>query len=67
MIFVVFVLEENGKYWATADTIRTGQDLLTVMQWRNYHVCHLCESRAQADKIALEWNETYRANGTNLF
>ena len=66
MIFVVFQQELNGKYFAVADTIRTGQNLSAYIQRYNSNVCHLCESRKQAEEIAAAWNESYRANGTNL-
>ena len=66
MIFVVFQQEQNGKYFAVADTIRTGQNLTAYIQRYNSKVCHLCESRKQAEEIAAAWNESYRANGTNL-
>lgn len=66
MIFVVFQQEQNGKYFAVADTIRTGYNLTAFIQRYNSKVCHLCESRKQAEEIAAAWNESYRANGTNL-
>ena len=66
MIFVVFQQEQNGKYFAVADTIRTGQNLTAYIRRYNSKVCHLCESRKQAEEIAAAWNESYRANGTNL-
>lgn len=66
MIFVVFAQEQNGKYFAVADTIRTGQNLTAYIQRYNSQACHLCESRKQAKEIAAAWNESYRANGTNL-
>lgn len=70
MIFVVFAQEQNGKYFAVADTIRTGQNLTAYIyiyiQRYNSKICHLCESRKQAEEIAAAWNESYKANGTNL-
>lgn len=30
-------------------------------------ICHLCESRREAEELARKWNEAYRQNGTNLF
>lgn len=66
MIFVVFQQEQNGKYFAVADTIRTGENLIAYVKRYNSEVCHLCESRKQAEEIATAWNEAYRANGTNL-
>lgn len=48
MIFVVFE-NENG---AIADTIKTGEDLLNINNRFNAKICHLCESRSEADKLA---------------
>ncbi len=67
MIFVVIAQEQNGKYFAVADTIRTGENLTAYIKRYNSEVCHLCESRKQAEEIAAEWNRSYKANGTNLF
>ena len=66
MIFVVFSQEQNGKYFAVADTIRTGENLIAYCRRYNSNICHLCENRKQAEQIAREWNESYNRNGTNL-
>lgn len=66
MIFVVFVQEQNGKFCAIADTIRTGENLTAYIQRYKTNICHLCESRKQAEEIAVAWNKAYKANGTNL-
>lgn len=66
MIFVVFQQEMNGKYFVVADTIRTGENLTAYIRRYNSNICHLCESRKQAEEIAAAWNETYKINGTNL-
>lgn len=65
-IFVVFSQELNGKYFAVADTIRTGENLIAYCRRYNSNICHLCESRKHAEQIALEWNESYKRNGMNL-
>lgn len=62
MIFVVFSTVQNGKRYAIADTIRTGENLLTHCCRYNADICHLCENRREADKIAAAWNEIYKAN-----
>jgi hypothetical protein len=67
MIFVVVVTTENGKYFAFADTIATGNNLIAILKRYNADICHLCESRREADELAQKWNEAYRQNGTNLF
>ena len=69
MIFVVYQIEdENGKYYAFADTIKTGQNLRNFIgKFRGEKVCHLCESRKQADELAIAWNETFKENGAYAF
>ncbi len=66
-IFVVLVEQENNKFFAVADTIRTGENLAAYLQRYNSEICHLCESREQAEEIALDWNKAYKANNKNLF
>ena len=67
MIFVVFNVEKDGKFHAIADTIKTGENLLVHFRRYNANICHLCESRKQAEEIAAAWNESYRKNKTNLY
>lgn len=67
MIFVAAQMEINGKFYAIADTIRTGQNLAAILQRYNTGVVHLCESRKQAKKIALAWNDDFARNGTSVF
>ena len=67
MIFVVVVTTENGKHYAIADTIAVGNNLIAILKRYNADICHLCESRREADELALKWNDAYRQNGTNLF
>lgn len=67
MIFVVVVTTENGKHYACADTIAVGINLIPILESYKADICHLCESRREADELALKWNEEYRQNGTNLF
>lgn len=67
MIFVVFVVSRNGKHHAFADTIKVGENLASHIGRHKADVCHICESRKQADDLAVEWNKTYKANGTSLW
>lgn len=67
MIFCVFSIEQNGKRYAIADTIRTGENLKSRINRHNCDVCHLCESIREAEALARAWNESYEANGTNLY
>ena len=67
-IFVVVVTEEDGKYYAIADTIHTGQNIIPIMQrYKDAVIIHLCETRRQADDLAFAWNNDYKRNGTYLF
>ena len=66
-IFVVFNTAKNGKYHAIAETIKTGENLLPFIKRYEANVVHLCETRKQADTLAIEWNQTYKENGTNLY
>lgn len=65
-IFVVFVIEESGKNYAYADTIKAGENLAYYIKRANCIVCHLCETRKQADDLAIRWNEDYKANNTYI-
>ena len=67
MIYVVFSIEQDGKRYAIADTIRTGENRKSYIDRYNCDVCHLCESRKEAETTAHAWNEAYKANGTNLY
>lgn len=66
MIFVVFVVERDGKYQAIPDTIRTGENLVYHCTRYNAKTCHLCESRREAEQTAIAWNQQFTFNGTNL-
>jgi len=66
-IFVVIDKEQDGKHFAFAETICTGENLVPFIERYKPCICHLCETRKQAEEIALHWNETYRQNGTNLY
>lgn len=55
MIFVAIAIEQDGKKYAVADTIRTGQNLFAVLQRYNSNICYLCESRKEAEEIAIAW------------
>lgn len=63
----MFNIAENGKYYAVADTIRTGENLLSHIARYRANIVHLCETRKQAEETAAAWNETYKENKTNLY
>lgn len=52
---------QRGKRLAIADTIRTGESLTAYLQRYNERFvdCCLCESRLEAEKLAVKWNEKY--------
>ncbi len=67
-IYIVIQKEENGKYYAFADTIKTGENLKPFIErHKNANIFHLCESRKKAEETATRWNATYKANKTYLF
>ena len=66
-IYVVIQAEDNGKYYAFADAIRTGENLKPFIERYNANIFHLCESRKQAEELVIQWNATYKANNTYLF
>lgn len=67
LIYVVFSITQGGKHHAFADAIRTGENLKSHIDRYPCDVCHLCESRQEAETLARVWNESYKANGTNLY
>ena len=44
-----------------------GENLKSHIDRYPCDVCHLCESRQEAETLARVWNESYEANGTNLY
>lgn len=66
-VYVVFQIVKNNKYYAIAETIRAGENIISFCNRYNATVCYLCESRTQAELLAIEWNKTYKTNGTNLY
>lgn len=66
-IYLVFVTQQGGKFHATAETIKTGNNLIPFIDRYNAVICHVCESATQAAFLAVEWNRSYKENGTNLY
>lgn len=67
-IYIVIQIEENGRYYAFADAIRTGENLKPhIERHKSANVFHLCESMKKAKETATRWNATYKANNTYLF
>jgi hypothetical protein len=67
-IYIAISITENGKHYAFAETIRTGENLLThTKRHKNADVFHLCETRKEAEETATRWNAVYKANNQFLF
>lgn len=59
---------ENGKNYAFALTINETNNLLSIFsKYKNANIIHPCISRVKAEEIALEWNKSYKENGTYMF
>ena len=65
-IYLVFSETKDGKHYAHSETIRTGENLM-------YHInpaadiIHICETATQAAYLAIEWNQSYKDNGTFMY
>lgn len=66
-IYIVIQQEENGKYYAFADSIRTGENLKPFIERYNSKIFHLCENRKQAEETAARWNAVYKLNKNYMF
>jgi hypothetical protein len=66
-IYVVISVIENGKRYAFADTLRTGENLLTNIGRYKTDTCHLCNTRREAEQLAISWNKIYLEEGTHLY
>lgn len=66
-IYIVFVIEKDGKYFARPETIKTGENLKPIFERYPGSIAHLCETATQAHYLAAAWNTTYKENGTNLY
>lgn len=67
-IYLTISITENGKKYAFAETIKTGENLLPhVRRHKNADIMHLCESRREAEERAIQWNAIYKANNEFLF
>ena len=59
---------ENGKNYAFALTVDDSNNLLSIFRrYKHATIIHPCESRTKAEYIAVDWNASYKANGTYLF
>lgn len=56
----------NGKNWAGVITVRGNENLLNYLSFRGITAANICESKAEAERLAEYWNESFRNNGTYL-
>lgn len=66
-IYLAIQITKNGKHYAFADAIRTGENLKTLLQRYDTNILLVCESRAQAEGTVTKWNGIYKENGEYLF
>lgn len=67
-IYLVFSETKNGKHYAHADTIKTGENLMSyIKRYPGIDIVHICETATQAAYLAAEWNKSYRDNNTFMF
>ena len=67
-IHLIFVDEQNGKFFAFPEAIRTGNNLKCFIErWPSAGIIHICENATEARTLAAAWNECFKKNGTYLF
>ena len=52
-IYLAISVEENGKYYAFADTIKVGENLMVHVGRYKADVLHLCESKKEAEELVM--------------
>lgn len=65
--YLVISINENGKQYAYV--LRTPQcnNLKNTLDIKNLEFALLCETKKEAEKIATNWVENYKANKTYMF
>ena len=67
-IHLVFSEMKDGKHFAHAEIIKTGENLKNyVGRYPNANIIHICESATQAAYLAEEWNQSYKDNNTYMY
>lgn len=71
-LYVVFSMKQAGKYYAVADEIITGGDIITAMHdaekiGAEIVDIDICLTKKEAKQTAEERNKTFKDNGTNYF
>lgn len=66
--WLVVSITENGKHYAFALPVGGSDNLCSVLcNIAGLTSANICASKQGAQKIADEWNECYKRNGTYLF
>lgn len=67
-IYLVFSETKDGKHYAHSETIRTGENLMNhIKRYPAADIIHVCETATQAAYLAVEWNQSYKDNGTYMY
>ena len=61
--YFVFSQCVDGERFAFAETIRESENILAFAARHNAVFCMACSGRAEAEEIAIMWNESYKLNG----
>lgn len=57
-IYLVFLETKDGKSYAHAETIRTGENLKNYIdRYPSANIIHIYETATQAAYLAEEWND----------
>lgn len=59
--------EINKLDYAIVITIRPGDNVPSVLAKIGVKTAELCPSKLAAERLAEEWNELYRNNGTSVY
>lgn len=59
--------EINKLDYAIVVTIRSGDNVPSVLAKIGVKTAELCPTKRAAERLADEWNELYRNNGTSVY
>lgn len=66
--YFAITVQENGKYYSYAETIKSGENVLhTLTKIKGAITAEVCPTRIQAERLAEKWNDSARANHNYLF
>ena len=55
---VICTVGDSGFRFAYIEPIKAGENILAYVP-KNADICHLCETKAEAEKIAAAWNQEF--------